>query len=210
MPLDVTFNSRDAENRLTGLVRFLGNTASPNVNRKPLDEWGEYMQARTDLLFETGSRDGVRWDRLRESTKASRRLRGIKHAKVLQVTGGLRKSVRAITVQSLDGLTARIYSQHPRAKIHHRGANVPARTISARNAKALRFSVGGRVVFAKRVNVPAFEIPARPILFISDRDHATGLRYIREHRLKLTREAVRRGIRPAGAVVGIPRGAVLA
>ena len=89
MPLDVRFDSRDMELHLKGLVRFLGNMSDPNVNRKPLDEWGAYMRTRTDLLFETGSRDGVNWRKLSDSTKAGRRLRGIRHSKILQVSGDL-------------------------------------------------------------------------------------------------------------------------
>ena len=192
MPLDVQMPAGSAENSLNGLVRFLGNTADPNINRKPLDEWGEYMKVRTDLLFATGSRDGVNWKKLKPSTRESRRMRGIRHARILDVTGGIRRSIRAITVQSLDGLVSRVYSNHPRTKIHHRGAKIPARTLVPKNAQALRFSIGGQVVFARRADIPASEIPARPILFISDRDRSTAVRYIREHRLRLAREAVKK------------------
>lgn len=44
------------------------------------------------------------------------------------------------------------------------GADVPAYTVRPVNAKALRFMIGGAVVFAKSANIPAHHIAARPFL----------------------------------------------
>jgi phage gpG-like protein len=47
------------------------------------------------------------------------------------------------------------------AAIHEFGGRIPARKIVAKNAKALQFTIGGRVIYAKSVNIPAFDMPAR-------------------------------------------------
>lgn len=44
------------------------------------------------------------------------------------------------------------------------GATIPAQLIAAKNAKALAFLVGGRQVFAKHVNRPAFVLPPHSFL----------------------------------------------
>jgi hypothetical protein len=44
------------------------------------------------------------------------------------------------------------------------GFNRKAYVIEAKNAKALAFEIGGRTVFAKRVNIPAQTFAARPFL----------------------------------------------
>lgn len=203
------FGIDDAIPELTGMVRFLAS-ADPNVDAPALEDWADFMRVRTELLFATGARDGVRWARLKPSTLAGRRDQGIRGAAILQRTGALRRSIEARVVQSPAGLTAKITSDDQKARIHHRGASVSARTIYPKNAKALRFVSGGKVFFARRASIPAFEIPSRPILFISDRDHATGLKYVREHRLKLIRQAIRKGKHGGAVPTGIPLGEVLA
>lgn len=50
------------------------------------------------------------------------------------------------------------------ARIHEEGGNTGPRTIVPVNAQALRFEIGGNVIFAKSVEHPGSEIPARPFL----------------------------------------------
>ena len=209
MPIETRMSAAEAGKHITGLARFMAPLADPAAMTKPLQDWGEYMLVRTDVLFATGSRDGVRWARLADSTKAGRKARGIGHARPLDATGDLRRSIRTATVSSFDGLTQRVYTQHARAKIHHRGATIPAHRVEARG-KALRFVVGGQVVYAKHADIPEFKIPSRTIIFISDRDHATSIRYVREYRLKLMRQAVKNAKAGSGGAVGISVGQVLA
>ena len=53
----------------------------------------------------------------------------------------------------------------PYAATHEFGATIPARTIEPRNAKMLRwFDADGNPVFAKKVNIPSYEIKARPFI----------------------------------------------
>ncbi|MDG3575979.1 phage virion morphogenesis protein [Rhizobium sp. YJ-22] len=56
------------------------------------------------------------------------------------------------------------------ARIHQMGGTIPARKIEPRSAKALAFKVGGRLVFAKSVNMPSVTMPARPYLGLSPDD----------------------------------------
>lgn len=49
-------------------------------------------------------------------------------------------------------------------KMWEEGFKIPAYTIYPRVAKALRFTIGGRTIFAKKVNIPARTVAARPWL----------------------------------------------
>jgi phage gpG-like protein len=195
--LKVFINGNEVEAELGALMQAIGYSSTPAQNRPPLNEWAEYMKERTDILFATGERDGVRWARLSPSTKAGRRLVGNRSTLILQRTGKLRKSIRAKVMRDkegntgLGGLSVKVYTQHPLARIHHSGATIKGRMIVPRRARALRFAVGSKVVFARRVYIlRKTKIPARPILFISERDHKTAIRYITQHRTKLAREAI--------------------
>ena len=52
----------------------------------------------------------------------------------------------------------------PYAAVHEFGHDFPERTITPRNAKALRWKENGEVFFSKRNKIPAFRVPARPYL----------------------------------------------
>ncbi len=52
----------------------------------------------------------------------------------------------------------------PYAAIHEFGGTLPAMTITPKRAKALRFEIDGRVVFAKKAEIPARTMPPRPFL----------------------------------------------
>jgi hypothetical protein len=47
------------------------------------------------------------------------------------------------------------------AAAHEFGADIPAHTIKAKNAQALKFTLGGRTIYRRSVNIPAFSLPAR-------------------------------------------------
>jgi hypothetical protein len=61
------------------------------------------------------------------------------------------------------------------AAVHEFGATIPAHKVTAKG-KALRFEIGGRVLFRKSVNIPEVTLPARaPIQHgIADRAGAYG------------------------------------
>lgn len=50
------------------------------------------------------------------------------------------------------------------ARILHEGGTTRAHVIEALNAKALAFSMGGQMIFRRKVNHPGSNIPARPYL----------------------------------------------
>jgi phage gpG-like protein len=50
------------------------------------------------------------------------------------------------------------------AAIHEFGGTIPAHEIVPNKAKALAFAVGGKQIFAKRVNLPAVTMPERSYL----------------------------------------------
>ena len=89
----------------------------------------------------------------------------------LRDTGTLAKSVRLVQVNAR-GL--RIGSDRPYAAIHQLGGKTKARVITARGARALRFSIGGRIVFARSVRHPGSRIPARPYMPFSRNGRLTA------------------------------------
>lgn len=66
-------------------------------------------------------------------------------------TGNLRRSM---TMQ-LGAKQVKVGTNLVYARIHDEGGTLPARTILSRNGRFLRFVVGGKVVFAKKVRQPA-------------------------------------------------------
>lgn len=47
---------------------------------------------------------------------------------------------------------------------HEYGAEIPARVVVPTKRSALKFTMGGKTVFAKRVNIPAFKLPMRSFM----------------------------------------------
>jgi phage gpG-like protein len=64
----------------------------------------------------------------------------------------------------VQGESAEVYTQTVYAAIHQFGGKIAPRVIKPRNAKALRFTIGGTTIFAKSVNWPGANVPARPFM----------------------------------------------
>lgn len=79
----------------------------------------------------------------------------------LRKSGTLAKSIR-VTEATSRGTT--IGSDRKYAAIHQLGGKTPARTIRARNGAALKFAMGGRIIYRRSVRHPGSKIPARPFL----------------------------------------------
>jgi phage virion morphogenesis protein len=56
------------------------------------------------------------------------------------------------------------------AAIHQFGGTTGAHDIVARNRKALRFTVGGMILYRKSVHHPGSRIPARPYMMLQEED----------------------------------------
>lgn len=56
------------------------------------------------------------------------------------------------------------------ARIHQFGGSIPAHDIVAKNRRALRFTVGGTVLYRKSAHHPGANIPARPYMMLQDED----------------------------------------
>jgi len=88
--------------------------------------------------------------------------------KILELTGRLRRSICTHT----EGRAVVVSTNLPYAAAHQFGARLPdgqarlpARIVLPRHAKALRFWIGDRVVFARRAR-----LPARPFLVLTPED----------------------------------------
>jgi HK97 gp10 family phage protein len=79
-------------------------------------------------------------------------------------TGRLRRSIRARAQGTGMDAVAAVGSTVEYAAIHEFGGKTAPRTILPRRAKALRFGVGGRTVFARSVNHPGSRIPEKPYM----------------------------------------------
>lgn len=108
---------------------------------------------------------------LREATDKSTaimagRARELASGQVLKVrTGRLRSSILPSRAELL-GLKVQsdINSNVEYLPVHELGLTIPARTVAPTRAKALRFVVGGRVVFAKKASIPPVNMPRRPVM----------------------------------------------
>jgi len=86
---------------------------------------------------------------------------------VLKVqTGALRRSITSEVIDTGDNITGRVYSSGDvkYAAIHEFGGKTAAHVIIPTKAQALYFMMGGKDVFAKRVNHPGSVMPMRSYL----------------------------------------------
>lgn len=103
---------------------------------------------------------------VREGPVLAARVRAKLSGEVLKIRSGrLLASIHNEMVESSNYLYGRVYSSGvPYAAIHEYGGRTSPHVIVPVNAKALRFMVGGKVVFAKKVNHPGSVIPERSYL----------------------------------------------
>lgn len=84
---------------------------------------------------------------------------------VLRVkTGRLRRSINYSVDYANSKTTAIVGTNVEYAGIHEFGGVIPARIVYPKKKSALKFTVGGKVVFAKRANIPAVKMPQRSFL----------------------------------------------
>lgn len=89
-------------------------------------------------------------------------------------SGNLSSSVypdKRETAETVSG-GARAGLDVPYAKIHEYGGLIPAHQVVARNAKALAFTVGGMLRFAKSVQIPDVQMPERSYMRSALREQA--------------------------------------
>ncbi len=85
-------------------------------------------------------------------------------------SGSLRRSLRASKATlGPTGLTSGIGGNVTSRgvnylAVHEFGAEIPEHTITATNARALHFFVGGKEIFRKSVKIPAITLPARGMI----------------------------------------------
>lgn len=84
----------------------------------------------------------------------------------LRKSGTLAKAQRVTSVSTRN---VTVGNDRPYGAIHQLGGRTAARTIRPKNRRALRFQLGGRTIFAKKVKHPGSDVPPRPYLpFHSD------------------------------------------
>ncbi len=77
-------------------------------------------------------------------------------------TGRGRASIRASKAEIRgETVSSAIGSNVDYMAAHEFGATIPAHDIVPKSGKALRFMIGDRVIFATKVHIPEFELPAR-------------------------------------------------
>ncbi len=87
-------------------------------------------------------------------------------------SGKLWQSIHDKVTSTSTTVTGAVYSSGDikYAAIHEFGGVTPAHVIEAKNAKALAFMMGGKMVFAKSVNHPGSRMPERSFMRSSLRD----------------------------------------
>jgi len=171
-----------------------------------------FMEAQTDRTFESGGRGDVEWAPLAEMTLSMRRSRrrGENPKKILQLRGTLRSSIKSTVRKKRSAMAMVLFSRVPYAGIHQDGGTVttPAQTIRPRKRRradqkgartpikkrALRFEIGGKVIFVKSVNMPEVTrtVPQRQFMFFTteDVDKATDL--LIDHAVEIANESVKK------------------
>lgn len=83
-----------------------------------------------------------------------------------QRTGRLRSSIHSAVDDAATTITGRVFSAAPMpyAAIHEFGGVIPAHTVYPVKAAALRFMMGGSVVFAMKANIPDVNMPERSFM----------------------------------------------
>ena len=131
---------------LAALPRLTSDAAMAKELKREMDEQDQYtvahIMARYLSFPATGptTRDGLR--------SISNRLRGNLRAVPATITAG-------------SGVIGGVSNNVKYAKYHEFGATIPPHDIVARNKKALRFAVGGKIILRKKVHNPGFTLPAR-------------------------------------------------
>ena len=89
-------------------------------------------------------------------------------------SGRLSASVHPVSVDTAQSISGGAASGEnvPYAKIHEYGGMIPAHVVVVRNAKALAFTVGGVMRFAKSVQIPNVTMPERSYMRSSLREEA--------------------------------------
>lgn len=100
---------------------------------------------------------------IRLATKVRRKLSG----EVLNVrSGNLRASIHEDLRNLADAVTGRVYSSGDvkYGAVHEYGGTIPAHDVVPVKAKALRFMLNGKEVFARRVRIPDVKMPERSFM----------------------------------------------
>ncbi|HUZ33107.1 MAG TPA: HK97 gp10 family phage protein [Xanthobacteraceae bacterium] len=81
-------------------------------------------------------------------------------------TGALARSIVSMVEETATGVAVTVASNGDvkYAAIHEFGGTIPPHQIVPDKARALAFAVGGKQIFAKRVNLPAVTMPERSYL----------------------------------------------
>jgi phage gpG-like protein len=97
---------------------------------------------------------------------------------VLQTrSGALAASIVASIAEEPQGIAVRIASTDVKyAAIHEFGGTIPPHQIVPNKAKALAFVIGGKQVFATRVQIPAVTMPERSYMRSSLAEMAEAIR----------------------------------
>lgn len=109
------------------------------------------------------------------------------------VTGALRRSIQSDVTDTGERIIGRVYSSGDvkYAAIHEFGGRTRAHIIEPRKAQALMFVMGGRNVFARRVNHPGSQMPERSFM-------RTSLQEMRDEIVRSLSEAPLEAMRSAG------------
>jgi phage gpG-like protein len=106
-------------------------------------------------------------------------------------SGRLGQSIQQRVTSTQSEVTGMVYSAGdvPYARIHEYGGKTAAHIIEARNAEALSFVMGGRQVFAKKVNHPGSVMPERSYM-------RSSLRDMKDEIIEGMKRAVGEGLQP--------------
>lgn len=79
-------------------------------------------------------------------------------------SGRLQASIKQNVAATAQSIMAKVYTNVSYARIHEYGGKTPAHEIVPKKGQALAFPMGGKTIFAKRVNHPGSRMPERSFM----------------------------------------------
>jgi phage gpG-like protein len=163
------------------VLRSLDEVQGRVTNARPaMKRVGEYVVTVSRLAFrrQADPVTGGRWAPLADSTIESRRNRSRSGTKILQDTTEMKDSVHVV---SAEAKAVTVGSHLPRARVHNEGASIPGMVIRPKRASALRFTIGGKVVFAKSARIGPRRIVQRRFLGVARKDVFEAARIVQRY-----------------------------
>jgi len=159
MKTDIKIKDKELKKRIDRFLEKLPHELSAGV-ADAFDLIGQISQAK---YWISPGGEGLRTNPSKLTVRSGRGIRSLSPQGGAFSPTGAREQIREVNIEGLE-IHARFGSRVPYLPLHEHGGTIPAMTIRPVKAKALHFFINGQEVFAKKVELPARSVQARPFL----------------------------------------------